>query len=390
MRTRTLVLFALCAALAGCASNGPQPPDDVPWHDEAFAYDPALVTVTPESLFALDEKVVRELRAMPVVANGSPATRTAELLTQVFGPEWKAFAYAGGHSTVAAETWRNRKGDCLSLSIMTVAIARAIAVPALIQEVRVPPLFDRRGGIDFVNRHVNVLVRSDREIHALGRRLPAGDIVVDFEPQVGSRQRGRPLGEAQVYARLLNNLGGEHLAGGDTRRAYAYFKRAILADPAYGPGYGNLAQLYLAAGLEAQAERLLQTAIARDEAPYTSMAALQRLLRAKGREAEASALEAELRSRRDEDPYYWLGLGVDRLQRGQLADAVEALERAQAMTSGFDEVHQALAIAYWRAGQVHMARDQLTRLGIPDARAKLAVMQHQFGPPGDSDMPPLR
>lgn len=390
MRSRTLGMFALCAALAGCASTGPQPHDNVPWHDEAFAYDAALVTVARESLFALDESVTRELRALPTVAKGSPAARTAELLTQVFGPEWKAFAYAGGHSTVAAETWRNRRGDCLSLSILTVAIARIVDVPAQIQEVRVPPLFDRRGGVDFVNRHVNVLVRSDRDVHALGRRLPAGDIVVDFEPQVGSRQRGRPLGEAQVYARLLNNLGGEHLAGGDTRRAYAYFKRAILADPAYGPGYGNLAQLYLAAGFEPDAEALLRMAITRDDAPYTAMAALQRLLHASGRQQEASLLETELRSRRVQDPYYWLGLGIDRLQGERLDEAIDALERAQSMTSGFDEVHHALAVAYWRAGQRHLARDQLARIGDSDARAKLAKLQRKLGPPNNDVAPPSR
>jgi transglutaminase-like putative cysteine protease len=87
----------------------------------------------------------------------------------------KAFAYAGGHSTVAADTWRLRRGDCLSLSVMSVALARALAVPAQVQEVRVPASFDRRGGVDFLNAHVNVLVRNDRPLRTMNRALAAGD-----------------------------------------------------------------------------------------------------------------------------------------------------------------------------------------------------------------------
>jgi hypothetical protein len=57
---------------------------------------------------------------------------------------------------------------------------------------------------------------------------------------------------------------------------------------------------------------------------------------------------------------------VQRLQAGRWADAVAALERAQALTSGFVEVHQYLAIAYWRDGRLHQARDQLAMLGTLD------------------------
>lgn len=391
LRWRWLFASAGLAAtlLAGCATRGTSALPDVPWHDETFAWDSRLVTVTAESLFALDPQTLGAVHDREAALESRAQGRTSELLELVFGPEMKAFAYAGGHSTVAAETWSNRRGDCLSLSILTVALARELGVPAQIQEVRVPPLFDRRGGVDFVNRHVNVLVRNDREIWAFGRTLRPGPMVVDFEPQVGSRSRGHRLDQAQVLARFLNNLGGESLAAGDLPRAYAHFRSAIEADPGYGPGYANLAQLYLRRDLKTDAERLLRTAVARDDAPYTAMVSLQRLLDSSGRAEEASRLEAELRARRDEDPYYWFGLGIDRLQKARLDEAIDALERAQSMTSGFDEIHQALAIAYWRTGQVHMARDQLARLG-GSGSAKLAILQRKLGEPSAGGAAPSR
>lgn len=355
-------------------------PADVVWNDRAFDYDPALVTDTRESLFALDD-AMRSALLRESLAGRVQAARTAALLTLVFGPDLKAFAYAGGHSTPAAETWRNRRGDCLSLTIMSVALARALDVPAVVQEVRVPPLIDRRGGVDFANRHVNLLVRNPHELRALGRSLPAGDIVVDFEPQPGSRQRGAALSDSAVLARYLNNRGAEHLAAGDRSRAYAHLKAAIAADPAFGPAYGNLAQLYLRSGLQAQAEGLLRAALARDDGDADfALVALYELLLSQGRDAEAHAFATALERRRERDPYYWLALGLQRLQAEQWHAATAALERAQALSSGFAEVHQALAIAYWRDGRLLQARDQLALLGsIGGAEGKLALLQRKLG-----------
>jgi tetratricopeptide (TPR) repeat protein len=388
---RSLQASACVAAalLAACATPpAPTPPAGLPWHDAAFAYDPALVTVTADSLFALDPQTLSAVRARPAARQGNAGARATDLLELVFGPELKAFTYAGGHSTEAAKTWHSRRGDCLSLSVLTVALARALELPAQIQEVRVPPLIDRRGNVDFLNQHVNVLVRTDRDLRAVGRVLPAGALVVDFEPQPGTRVRGRALGDHEVLARFLNNRAAEHLAAGDGHRAYAHFKAAISADPEFGPAYGNLAQLYLRAGMQADAERLLRTALAFDDGADFALAALHKLLLAQGRAAEAQAFEEALAARRERDPYYWLAHGVQRLQAGRWADAVAALERAQALTSGFVEVHQYLAIAYWRDGRLHQARDQLVVLGTLDRDgSSVAALNTKLKSQDDSAIP---
>jgi Tfp pilus assembly protein PilF len=373
MRLGTASLLWSVMLLCACATppRVAEPPAGL-WQDHAFDYEPGLVSATAASLFALDGNLVRALRDDPIVATGNAASRTAHLLALIFGPDLKAFGYAGGHSTMAAQTWRAKRGDCLSLSVMSVALARALDVPAQVQEVRVPASFDRRGGVDFLNAHVNVIVANDRALRALNRPLSAGDIVIDFEPQVGTRQRGTALSDTDVLARYLNNLAAEHLAHGRDRLAYAHFKAAALASPAYSASYSNLAQLYLRAGHAQGAEALLRHALALNDTSDLAMSALHRLLLDQGRDAEAQVFEVRLLSRRERDPYYWLGLGLERLQQAQYAQAVDALEQAQALTSGFEEVHRYLAIAYWRNGQLHKARDQLALLGALD-RGELSV-----------------
>ncbi len=365
--------------VAGCTSTAgvSRAPDDV-WQDAAFDYAPGLVSVDKASLFALEPTLVASIRAQGLL-DANPDARAAFLLASLFGPEMKNFGYRGGHSTPAAQTWRNKSGDCLSLTILTKALADALDLPVRMQEVQVPVSFDRRGGIDFLNQHVNVLLHIDRQVRVAGRTLPSGHVVIDFEPQIGSNQRGVALDDPAILARYLNNLAAEHLAQQRDRLAYAHFKAAIFADPGYASSYANLAQLYLRAGLDAPAEKLLRYAVGINPKAYLALQSLQSLLLAQGRQAEAAQYLAVLNSRRDQDPYYWIGLGLEKLRDGHDAEAVASLERAQALTSGFEEVHRALAVAYWRAGMVQKARDQLAVLSsLREGDPSVAALGKKF------------
>lgn len=374
MSTSLLSLLA-AVLLAGCATTA-APPAEAPWQDDAFGYDAKLVTVTRESLFALDPVLLETLK--PEAERGQ-AARITELLRLVFGPDLKAFAYSGGHSTTAAETWSNKRGDCLSLTVMSYALARALQVPLQMQEVRVPVLFDRRDGVDFLNLHVNSIVQSNQALRTWGETLPAGELVVDFQPQIGSRRRGTPLDENAMLARYYNNIAAEYLAADNDRLAYAHFKAAILTDPGYAASYSNLAQLYLRRGLDDSAEAALRHALTLNVDSELALSALHKLLLSQHRNTEAVALERQLRAERDDDPYYWLGLGLERLQQERYGDAVSALQHAQALTNGFSEVHVYLALAYWRSGKAVLARDQLAILGALDrSNPKLAVLSHKF------------
>jgi Flp pilus assembly protein TadD len=122
----------------------------------------------------------------------------------------------------------------------------------------------------------------------------------------------------------------------------------------------------LRAGHAQAAEALLMHSLALNETSDLALSALHRLLLSQGRDGEAQRYERQLLARRERDPYYWLGLGLEQLQQARYAQAVDALERAQALASGFEELHRYLAIAYWRNGQVHKARDQLAILRALD------------------------
>ena len=145
-------------------------------------------------------------------------------------------------------------------------------------------------------------------------------------------------------------------------RAYAYFKAALNADPRFSSAYSNLALLYQRRGLPNAAETVLRHAIALNDTTDVPLRTLYNLLSAQGRISEAAAIALQIQKYQDTDPYYWVGIGLDHLKQDRFAKAIDALERAEQLTTGFEEIHRYLAIAYWRNGQQKLADKELATL----------------------------
>ena len=356
------IVVCLLLGLAGCASQpvAIAPPADI-WQDQAFQYQPALVTETRDSLFALDADIVQSLQADK--GHGFSTKRRLDLLlARLYGPAGIRLAYTSGHTTAASQTWHDQRGDCLSLTILAYAASRVLGINAHMQEVRVPFAVDRRDGVDFINGHVNVVVREETEAVIDGRPFVTGVFIIDFEPQAGSGRTGTWLTEDAILARFYNNRAAEYLVQQDDARAYAYFRAAIEKAPGYAPAYANLAQLYARQGIAGAAERLLRHALALEGPSYAPLRGMQKLLADQGRATEAKYYADLLVKRQEEDPYYWLGLGLVALDAQRHGAAISALERAASFASGFKEIHYYLGLAYWRDGQREAARKQLATL----------------------------
>jgi Tfp pilus assembly protein PilF len=345
------------ALAAGCATPPTtMAPSQLPWLDQELHYDTALVDVAPKDLFKLDPELEHKL-ADPSWRAAPLPQRMKRLLAVIFGADGKGFAYRAGHSTVAGETWRDRRGDCLSLTVLTYSVARTLGMNVLMQEVQTPAIYGRAGEFDVVNQHVNVLLpnlRGDLMVESM-----AHDVVLDFEPDFQAPRRGTPLTEAGIVARYYNNVAVENMALGDNAKAYAYFKAAIRAEPGYVSPYGNLAVLYRRVGHEKEAEMLLRHAVALGGTSDVALHELHRLLVDQGRGSEAQEIALQLDAHQAADPYHWISLGLKELVDDQPKRAIGRFERARDIAPTFAEVHRYLAIAYARTGDTAKAREEV-------------------------------
>ena len=376
MLTRAIALLIAVATLAGCASTATSSStQSLPWLDTEFGWNPALVTVTPRDLFALDPQLEAML-ADPQWRGQPTGQKLKRLVHMVYGPDGKTFAYRAGHSTIAAETWRDRSGDCLSLTVLTYAIARNLEMKPVMQEVQTPSIYDRAGDFDVVNQHVNLLVPQVRA--DFFRESKAHDAVLDFDPDFSAIWRGDPLTEAGIVARYYNNIAAESMARGDNAKAYAYFRAAARAEPGYVAPYGNLAVLYRRAGYDREAEVLLRHAVALDGRTDVALHELHRLLEDQHRTAEANEVARKLEARQSSDPYYWMGLGVKSLVDNNPKEAVSKFEHAREIAPTFVEIHRYLALAYVRAGDATKAREQIELASAGGRISKVEIIKRKL------------
>ncbi len=364
MNIRTLGWVAVSCWLVGCASApmAPLASNDV-WLDKAFDYRSARVTVNEQDLFQLQPELLAELRS-PRLQDATADRRLQYVVDNVVLNKQQPFVYATGVSTVASETWRARRGDCLSLTVLTYAMAQELRLPAVVQESRSFSLFDRRGGTDYQVGHVNVFVDRLMGIGDGAAISLTQGVVIDFEPSYSSARAGVKLSRAGILARYYNNTAAEYLAVEDFDMAYAHFKAAIEADPDFVPARTNLAWLYRSRGYFKEAEQVLVAAVVRKGETDGAILALHRMLLAQGRLEEASKYEALRRAHQEREPYYWIDEGLVQLQARNYQRAIKYLEKAQELTAGFSEVHRYLAFAYLQAGKPEKAQEQLATLAL--------------------------
>jgi hypothetical protein len=138
MTLKIIVALFSAVILNGCSTTLPDSSTAKTqfWRDEAFDPTELPVIESKASLFALDPDLASAL--LERRRNGvSVHQRLDYLIATLFTQGKIRIAYTAGHSTNAAETWVSKRGDCLSLTLLTYSAAQALGLDASMQEVRV-------------------------------------------------------------------------------------------------------------------------------------------------------------------------------------------------------------------------------------------------------------
>lgn len=351
--------------------------DQVAWHDQYFKYGNDTSVVSKEEVFGLSKELLQQL-AQPHIQNLSNYARTKYFRDLIFTKEISNFRYSYEESTVAAKTWENKSGNCISLTLLAYAVGRALNLPIVMQEVDVPVLFDRRGNVEFLNLHVNAMVMH-KDSWIAGEEELRGYLVIDFEPQTMILNPGRILNENEILSRFYNNMAAEFIAKQQAQKAYAYFKAAILADPNNSYAYNNLAQLYLQFNAVSHAELVLKQALQLNEEDAVVLRSLHKLFLSQNRTNEADKLVAAIEVSNAKNPHYWIGLGIYAMQNKDYKTAIKRFEKAQTLASGFAEIHQNLADAYLKIGDMNSAKAEIIKLvSLVPSHPKSVLLRTKF------------
>lgn len=347
---RTMPVWMAATLLSACA-HWVNPPLDVSplLADERFG-SPAIPSAEP--LFAVSPAMVHFLQNDLRVAARKHGAQEGLFEALSDGGHLK-LDYDASVTRTAAEAFEARAGNCLSLVLMTAALARELGLQVGYQLVEVPDIWSRTDQFVMLNGHVNLTLAPGPR--GAGSR-EMGRLTIDFQPVADPRlARVRSLDEGTVVAMYFNNRAVEWMEQGQWSRAYAALRAALRADGAYLNTLNTLAVLYRKAGEAERAERVLRTLLAAEPGNRHAASNLAMVLHTLGRVDEARQVEARL----PPAPFADFERGMALVREANWPAALQAFERQLKVAPDFHGVHFQLARVHWEMGHVREARSHL-------------------------------
>jgi len=298
-----LAALGLLAMLSACSTATVAPPataPELPPPDPRFAA--AAPPPTAAEVFALSSEMQHYL-ATALPGTAQERRRPAALVRALNTLGDLKLAYDASTTRTAAQAFEARAGNCLSLVIMTAALAKAQGISVTYNLVLGEVSYRREAGLLLTSGHVNLtLGRPLRDRGSSGFDASAW-MTVDFLPGEDiTGQRRQPIDEATVLAMFMNNRAAEAVAQGRLANAHALAREALRHAPGFATARNTLAVVYLRAGLPVDAEPLLRQVLARTPTQTDALANLASALQAQGRHAEARALVAQLAALEPDPP----------------------------------------------------------------------------------------
>jgi len=361
-------LQRLCAALAvagllllgpGCATPPAAPAVS---HEQFFvdaAFAPPARPVDAAEVFALSPAMDRYLK-VEIAPLLRQMGRQRGLIEALHSRAHLSLEYDNAITRNAAEAFDVRAGNCLSLVVMTAALAKALDLPISYQALVGYDSWSRSGRLTFINGHVNIAIA--RRLIDRVEGIDTDSVRLSFgTPGVGRGAALRMVDERTIVAMFMNNRAAETLLREDANQAYAYAREAVRQDPRYAGAYNTLGVIYRQRGLHTAAEAVWRHALALEGDQRAALANLALLFESQGRAGDAAPLRQALARLEAEPPFQQFDLGREAIARGDFAAARAYIEREMKRDPDYHEFHYWLAVALAGLGDARSASSHLAR-----------------------------
>ena len=314
-------------------------PDEVP--------DVELLAVNDEMTAFVDRHVSR---------SADQGARIRRLIRGMTAEGYLALDYDPHLTLTAAETFRQRRGNCLSFTNLFVALARQARLEVSFQMVDIPPVWLADSDLVILNNHVNVVVDDIRA----GQRYKR-DYVVDFNTEEFSGNYAtRRVSDGNVAGLYYSNVAVEAMRRGDYRLAFGYLAKAISATPTLPDFWVNLGVLYSRNDLHTHAERAYLKALALKPGHRSALSNLASLHGYLGNSELAAQYHRRVRFYQNKNPYYHLWLARKAYEATDYDAAMDEVKRAIKLKSDEHQFYFLQSMIHQRTGDVVAARISLT------------------------------
>lgn len=308
-----------------------------------------LFSITPEMEVFAEKAVRRSQTSFEKVK----ALHYALLLPVAEGG--RGIVYNAYSTQTPIVAFQQLRVNCLSFSLLYVALANHLKLNAQINEVHTPPVWNLRDKDSlFLMRHVNVKValREERFVST-----QADDAVIDLE-----MDRYKPtysqhfISDAQVAAQFYNNRGMEIAAEGNLHTAFLYLRKALQEDSRQSYIWNNFASLHSQQHLLREAEVIYLHGLEVSPGDLSIMANLAGLYRRLGDSEKANSYKKLAQHHRQANPYYQYAMALSAEDKEDYPNALRYVKRALELAKDEPRFYQLAASIYTSLGDKDAAK----------------------------------
>ncbi|MFT4179443.1 MAG: tetratricopeptide repeat protein [Thermomonas sp.] len=335
----------LLAALLAAQSAPPQPTVAAPTPIAKVMAAPAIPPA-PETVMAVPPELRAIVQQRVIDASVSRQKRLERLAALMFDADGLGIEYEASATHTVAEVFQTRKANCLTFTLLAIALAREVGLEAFPQEIERTLTWDTDDGNVFVqNMHVNAGVVADN------RRFTI-DVASD---QLLTHSPPERISDARLLSHYYNNRAMELMLDGHDADAAAWLDKALQLDAHHASAWNNAGVLAQRSGDRIEAERNMLKALALNPTHSGALANIVAHYQRMGDTRNADAWRKRAEQARRNDPLHQFLLGHLAEKQGDYAVALERYRRAVKLDNNQSLFHLACARLWLRAGDIPQA-----------------------------------
>jgi tetratricopeptide (TPR) repeat protein len=336
------------------------------WRDAVAATPRAGI----ESALALPEALRLALPAEVQDRGIDDAVRVQRLVDFMIADDGLALRYQEQPTFGIAESFARRRVNCLSFTMMFIAIARAAGLNAYAQASDDALAMRVLDDTLYRATHVNA-----------GIQAAGAGYTVDVGWQaILAGRKPRPITDARLVAMLHNNHAVERLLDGDHAGAAIAIAAALALDASSATLWSNAGVVHWRAGQPDAAERAYARALTLQREHVGALSNMVALHRSRGMQRQAASYERRLQRVQASDPFSQFLIAQSLAAAGAQREAIVHYRRAIRLLPDEPRFHRSLAEVYRQLGEPAAAAragerasqleaGQASRRGIRDAPA---------------------
>lgn len=354
-----MILFPLIF-IFGCASTNTLPtPEDYAHYFADDAFKKPLDIQQTEDVYYLSPTQKRWLNTLIKPHDNSPLTH--QLINGLFKENYLGFHYDNSFTRTAEKTLESKQGNCLSMVIMSVAIAKHLNIRYKIYDIEASPVWNKNGGIFLLNGHVNVqLENTSRSPKAANELIRDRYITLDFFPEASSRKSSKErISERKLVAMYFSNLAADAMVKKQWNKAYWLLKESISNSPEHVVAWNSLGVVYRNAQQYDLAEKVYKYVLDIKPNDLNVITNLAILLSNQGRKSELEQYQHQLRIAQLKNPYPYFDKAQVAYQEKSYKKAIKFYKKAINLSPFVDEFYFGLYKTYAAMNKMTLAKKYL-------------------------------